>query len=751
MATKRIEQLVKSVNSRLQPVMEFDRFYAALYDPIRSLIEFPWVAQDGKSIEWATRPYQATSWLLDSIVHTKASRLIEQDIEQELAKDNLKCWPEGDLPKSWLAVPMIIEDCVIGVLVAENRRKSRVFGENGLRVLSSVVRQIAQAIENARLVDQREHKIASLRALYEMGQQLNSEVRSEESKIIQLIYTQACKLMDTDNLYIALYDEATDTVRFPLMFVNGKLTQVPSRSGGQSRTEWIIHNRESILIETRAESAPWYKDHQGTDYLDGPFASWVGVPMIAGDKVLGVIATYHKTQDYIYTRDDQEILSLMANQAAVAIENARLYDHLEDMVQERTQQLQKRNEQLAALQEIGVDITSQHTLTDVLGSIVEHSNQIMHADFSTLFPYNAKLDRFDNGIRRGQIEIKPSIPNKQGYSESIAKTQAPLFIEDAEHAPGVKSTFIENKHVKSFAGVPLVAKGETVGVLYVNYLEPHLFSEDEQATLRHLAGQAAVAIENARLYSNLEERVKERTQKLEEANTKIAQKEALLVRGMLAADFVHRLNNLAGTIPIWVSMIREEIAQPLLQTQEIGDFLDKIQRDTNGLLRAAEQLNEPPIEQNVDVVFVLQSMLRQVRIQYHKSIKVVEEIEPNLAKVWALPLSLISALSNIVSNGVEAVMSLGGGTLTVRACNHLDNSGRKLLKIEIQDNGGGVSRENIDKLFVPFFSTKGGGRGYGLWRAKAVVEELGGSITVESEFGVGTAFTVILPTTSQEE
>jgi len=113
--------------------------------------------------------------------------------------------------------------------------------------------------------------------------------------------------------------------------------------------------------------------------------------MMVGDRVLGIIATYHKTLDYVYTKDDQEILSLMANQAAVAMENARLYSNLE-----------KRNEQLAALQEIGVELTSQLELDKALGAIVEHTNTLLHADFSTLFVYDAERDEFSGWRTEGQ-------------------------------------------------------------------------------------------------------------------------------------------------------------------------------------------------------------------------------------------------------------------------------------------------------------------------------------------------------------
>jgi GAF domain-containing protein len=521
--------------------------------------------QDGKTVEWVTRPYQAALWLLDSIIHVKASRLVEQNFEQELKKDGLKYWPEGELPQSWLATPMIVEDRVIGVLAIESRSKPRAFGENGVRVLSTVARQAAVAIENARLVDQRDRKIASLRALYEMGQKLNAGIRSDEPAILQLIYRQASRLMDTSNLYIALYDEKTDTVSFPLMYVDGQPLQVPSRKRGEGRTEWIIQNRQPILIETCTESVVWYEKY-GHEYIGEPFASWVGVPMMARDKVLGVIATYHKTQDYVYTKDDLEILSLMANQAAVAIENARLYQELNEKVQE-----------------------------------------------------------------------------------------------------------------------------------------------------------------------------------LEIAQTKIAEQEAIVTRTSIAADLVHRLNNLAGTIPIWVDQTRGCLDDSTSRDQAIARYLDRIESDAKEILGAAEKLNTPPEPENVDIKSVLETLFRQALVQMSANIKINLRCEGGLPTVYGMSTELNNALWSMMENGMDSMPE--GGTLEIEAKRTIDNDNTKWVAIQIRDQGEGIAE--VNKVFLPFYSTRSGHMGYGLWRAKNVFERVGGSISFESVKGIGTTFTIKLPSSKE--
>jgi GAF domain-containing protein len=739
MATKRIENLVKSVNNRLQPVMEFDRFYAALYNPIKSLVEFPCVTQDSQLIEWISRSYQPTLWLPDSIIQAKTSRLVEQDLERELKDGGLEYWPEGDLPQSWLAVPMMVGDRAIGVIVVENRNKSGAFGENGLRVLSSVARQTAQSIENARLVER-------LNTLYRMGPELNSRIRLGESAILRLIYEQASELMDASNLYVALYDEATDTVRFPLMYVDGQPTQVDSRSGGKGRTEWIILNRKPILNETRADSEAWYQAPGYEEYIGEPFASWVGVPMMVGDRVLGVIATYHKTQDFVYTRDDQEVLSLMANQAAVAIENARIYGHLEEMVQERTQQLQKRNDQLAALQAIGVEITSRLDLKEVLGSIAELANAIMSADFSTIFPYDSTQNKFDVGIRRGKIDVEPSNPSNTGFSVQVAQSQKSIYAESVTSSVA-KPNFIENKKVKSFAGVPLIVRGKTVGVLYVNYLEYHSFSKEEQDVIRLLANQAAVAIENARLYGEMEQQVRQRTQEWLRTRQSLIAAEKQAAINSVAGELVHKMNNLAGTIPVRVKLGKEELNPEVPRDKRLIDILDSIQNDTLNLLEAAKHIRESTTSEAVvqldvnEIMRIAVARAREVFPAEFEQIKLYDTYLSSPLYIAAPRNALLRALEHLLHNAVEAMPSGGELHVTTREVVSQD---RQLVEVLIVDSGLGIRPIDLPKVFDLFFTTKSQGLGFGLWEVKNIIKGIEGEIDVELR-NPGTAFRISVP------
>jgi len=465
---------------------------------------------------------------------------------------------------STAAIPLRIGNESMGLMFA-NYRTPQKFTKEQQELIELFANQAAIAINNSRLyydVNQRQQSLADVNrrqeALVEFGAQLSSKIRQGETPIFEFIHEQATQFMDTDNMYIAKYDSATDMVHFGLFFKNGQRGVVESRKAGKGRTEEIIRTGKFIFIATRKESDEWYKQPGRAEYIGDPLASWIGVPMRVGEKVIGAVATYHPTKDYVYNEDDVKILQSMADLAAIALENARLFAELE------------------------------------------------------------------------------------------------------------------------------------------------------------------------------------------QALKKIAESEAVITRTSIAADFVHRLNNLAGTIPVWVDQIRDHLGSESLKDKKLGDYLDNIESNTDGLLRAAEKLKFSPEEQDIDIQFILESLVRQTRVQISANVRVhLMEFKEKLPVVRAVAAELTNAFWSIMENAIDAMPD--GGTLTIEAKRIVDANDKEWVEIQITDTGKDVARADIDKIFLPFYSTKTGHIGYGLWRAQNIIERIGGNIRFQSEEGEGTTFFVKIP------
>lgn len=762
---EKVEGILRSVGERVQRLLPVDRFYAALYDADRDEVSFPVVLPDGGDASWTARELH-TELLSDWLMHQSEPRSFSGDgaaFQEQIEAQGLTYWPGDDPPQAWIGAPMVAEGGVIGALVVENRRSEGAFGRTGPTMLATVARQTAVAIQNARLYARLERRAKSMQVVNELGQELTSGIRLGEQEILELIHEKATQLMDTANMYIALYEpdlaepdiynpeepersEIHGTVRFGLMFVDGEPREVPSRKakwGEYGRTEEIIRTRNAILIRTRAESEEWYKEPGRREHIDDPFAAWVGVPMLSGDSVLGVIATYHKKDDYVYDEDDALVLSLMAGQAAVAIENAGLWEQEQQkskQLQEQKEQLQKRTHQLAALQDIGVKLTAQLEIEDVLTAIVEYADELMSADFSTLLPYDPELEQFAEGLCTSE-EVSVGKPRSGGFTAEVAEKQKPVFAEDAASKPGEKPELPHPEEIRSFVSVPLVVKRKTVGVLYVNFLERHLFSEEQKQVAEMLANQAAVAIENARLYRELGQTV----WNLKEAQEEIANAERALVRTGLAADFAHKMNNMAGTIPNWVNLIKRKLGPTGTRNQQVVEYLDNIDEEAKDILREARRLKDPiPGPEQVDLVDLVQSIVGQIELMTAPDISIAFHSDDALPPIRGIRAQLETAILNIVDNSRKAITSEGEITI---ALEHETDSGRSGVQLRISDTGCGIEAELLDDIFE--FGTvhwaDGKGTGYGLWRTRSIIRELGGNIEVESRPGHGSTFTVFLP------
>jgi GAF domain-containing protein len=641
---------------------------------------------------------------------------------------------------------MAVKGEPIGALVVEDKVQPGAFGQRGENWLSTVARQTAVAIENARLYEQLNRRIDDLNAVNKIGQELTSKIEMKEPAILRAIYEQASQLMNTENMYIALYNEETDTVRFGLAFADDREVNIEEeedwhpRQGGKGRTEWIIHNQQSILIKTKAESQAWYDKPGRAEYIGEPFASWVGVPMMVGKKRLGVIAAYHKTEEYSYDKDHLQILYSMARQAAIALENARLYDNLEDRVQERT-------EQLAALQDLGVKITSQLDLDDVLGSIVESANSLLSADFSTLFPYDTEQDIFLDGIKRGKSIDESSTPSNTGFAAKIAKSQESFFIDDVGIVKRTEEiddplAFVKETGVSSFAGIPMVFSGKTVGILYVNFLNSHTFTEAEQEIIGLLANQAAVAVENANLYRELEDKIAE----LERAQNRLVTAERLTIMNQVAAEFVHRLGNIAGTIPVRVMLAKEKVSPDDANDRALLRILDGIRSDVKGLLKAANDLERAPsgdvVLEPANVNQLVHSTITSRGIPPH--IKVVEDLSADVSETMLPKDQFRETLKNLITNALDAIPEDQKGTLEV-STNRVKCDTEEFIQLQVSDTGIGIPEKERERIFELFYTTKPQGLGYGLWRDKNLIETLGGEISIDSEVGRGSTFTILLP------
>ncbi len=221
--------------------------------------------------------------------------------------------------RNFCGVALRVRDQNIGELYFVNRPGG--FGHNEVRLAQAIAGYLANALANTRLLQETRLRAEELAVLNELGQTLTARLNVEE--VIEAAYQGASRLLDTTNFYIAFYEPESQTVSFPLAVEKGARRQWRSRQAGNGLTEYIIRTRAPLLIP---EKVPQRLQELGIEAIGETAPSWLGVPLMIGDRVLGVMAVQSYAPERRHTPHDLALMTAIASQVAIALQNARSYE-----------------------------------------------------------------------------------------------------------------------------------------------------------------------------------------------------------------------------------------------------------------------------------------------------------------------------------------------------------------------------------------------------------------------------------------
>ncbi|MBC7235565.1 MAG: GAF domain-containing protein [Chloroflexi bacterium] len=465
----------------------------------------------------------------------------------------------------------------------------------------------------------------------------------------------------------------------------------------------------------------------------------VGLPLLArtapvGCLVLGLGATALQELD-------RDFMRTMGRAIGLAIENASLY-----------QQMEQRLRESQTLYEISRAFSSTLDLDNLLNLIVRQAvDTITNADNGVLH----LLDEETGELRPRALSFVGEVrPDRSGRSRMhIGEGLAGIALERGElmNVPDVSQDprFIRVGEVRRFASMlvaPLKMGDRKLGTLSIDSARPNAFSASDERLITTLAAQAAAALENARLVHDLQRSL----DNLRETQAQLIQSAKLSAVGQLIAGVAHELNN-----PLTAVM---GYAQ-LLQTSEGLD--PEVLRDVAKIYAQAERAAK--IVQNLltfareykaerHLVDVNEILSRTIELRLYQLRVENIEVEVRLAEqkltTWADGNQLQQVFLNLINNAQDAMVEhRGGGRLTI-----VSSCEGERIRVDISDDGPGLSAEVRQHLFEPFFTTKevGKGTGLGLSICFGIVSEHDGVIEVESEEGHGTTFKVFLPLVKAE-
>ncbi len=365
---------------------------------------------------------------------------------------------------------------------------SRRFTPAELRLLLALGHQVGMAVENSYLIQQTARRSEELHILNEIGRVLNSTLKTDA--VFEKIVSEMRRLFDTSNCYIAFYDARRDEIRFELEVVDGVRLPKRSRPAGNHLTEYILRTGQPVLVR---ENFVEEVRKLGVEPLQQT-GCFCGVPLLLYDRAIGVMGV-HSAQERTFDEGHLEVMRILASQASIAIENARLFG-----------QEQARTRQLTLLNNV-----SRHAITtlhadEMLKKIVEEAEEGLSYDHIGIgvldYPNKEVVILAEAGRRREALHRR--VPLGEGLVGQVARSGQMLIVRDTA-AAGDDAGRLLLAGSAAAAALPILYAEQLLGVFYVEHSSPCDFSDEEILLLRTLADLVAGALHNALTFQRAQE------------------------------------------------------------------------------------------------------------------------------------------------------------------------------------------------------------------------------------------------------
>jgi signal transduction histidine kinase len=632
--------------------------------------------------------------------------------------------------RSYVIFPLMAGGEVLGVFNLGSLTVDR-FGKIEIDILSPIVEILSLAVENSRLYEESQKREEMQKLLKELSQDI---AFLDIDSLLQKLTKKVCEVLKADVSDVRLMVEG-DWRSLGVSGTEPARLQPASSGSRRGLSRLVMQNRKTFSIaDMAAENSP---HRRGIAARHG-FRGYVGVPLFSRNgEVIGVlrVLTY---QPRHFTRDEVDLVEQLARGTAMAIENAYLLE-----------EARQKSLHLEALIKMNRDVASLLNRDVLLPRIANEARKFLNVD-------GASFRLVDGGwlLRAGYAgeedlsALTPAMPLGQSISGEIVKENRVIAIRNV-----LEDRLIIEEHrrilsqagYRSFLGVPLRLGQSVIGTINLYSKQEREFRPEEIQLITAFADQAAIAIENARLFGE----VQKKSAELEDAS-----KIKTDFLNTIAHELRTPLNVVIGTQQLLLdgaygdlaaeqnmAILRmSRYAEDLLEL--INEVLDLMRLDARKVPVHSEEFSVREITDDLKVAFDPLARAKGLDLSF--------DIGAGISRLKSDRSKIREILQNLLANAVKYTDD-GKVELRIALEDRRGTAEEQRVAWSVRDTGIGIGESDLPRLFEPFYMAEGvdrrkyPGSGLGLSIVKRLVELLGGDIKIESKLRKGTTFTVTLP------
>ncbi len=740
------DTLLEFIYNQTDKVISADNFYIVLRDPRHDELYYAFYQEAGERFS----DRENVRWplgrdLISEVVRTGQPLEVDNYV-QEMTRRDSRPRIENEHLHAWMGVPLAGQGQALGCLAIATVDPAVTYTQDQIRVFWAIADLAATAIYKTQLLNEAQERARQMKALNDTSSRLATEFENLDS-LLQTITESAVEMLRGEAGSLLLKDDMTDDLIFRLAVGGAGSELVGSRiPAGSGIAGTVVETGKHIVVNNTRQDSRWFgevRDEQEQQEQQFATRAILAVPLATRAGVIGVLEIINKKDGTGFGDDDVNLVTAFAGQAAIAIENARLFQMTDQALAERVQQLDN-------MQRIDQELNRTLDFQRVVDLTIDNAMRESGADAGVLALVHEDPPQF---VVAGCIGYPVDVfyadqilPVTFGVAGKVYRTGqiALVTVMEMQSDPDYIQTY---PGAESQLAVPLITGRNVSAVLLLESTRSDAFTMMTASFIQGLAEHANTAITNSQL-----------VQRLKEANQ---------ARSKFVSFIAHELKNPMTSIKGYAEVLLGGVTGQMNDQQQ--NFIAVIQRNAVRVQQLIADLSDITQQETGNLTLklgpisfnnvILETLRPQQRAIDEKGQTINVHAPDNLPLVWGDELRLIQVMTNLVSNAIKYTPP--AGTITIQAeptRNQWDDEGpSQVLHCWISDTGIGMDENDLKKLFSPYWRSENPrareqpGTGLGMTLTRGLVEAHGGHIWVESTINVGTTFHITVPLASEVE